>query len=113
LPFNPKEFLPPTVLQQLTELRVTDPQRAWRVAQARKRRATLAPKRELAAGLQAGSNVRGALVGRNVLYPGAGDPLATAEAAGGLVHRDWSLAQALDALETQAGRDLDWLARLA
>ena len=65
--------------------------------------------RELAAGLRAGPNVRGALVGRNVLFPGDGDPFAAAEAAGGLVHRGWTLEQALDALETHAGRDTDWL----
>lgn len=69
--------------------------------------------RELAAGLKAGPNVRGALVGRNVLFPGDGDPLAAAEAAGGLVHRGWTLERALDALETAGGRDADWLARLA
>jgi len=68
---------------------------------------------ELAAGLKAGPNVRGALVGRNVLFPGEGDPFAAAEAAGGLVHRGWTLEQALDALETSAGRDADWLARIA
>jgi hypothetical protein len=54
--------------------------------------------RELAAGLRAGPNVRGALVGRNVLFPGDGDPLTAADAAGGLVHRGWTLDQALDAL---------------
>ena len=69
--------------------------------------------RELAAGLRAGPNVRGALVGRNVLFPGDGDPLAAAEAAGGLVHRGWTIEQALDALDTHAGRDADWLARIA
>ncbi len=42
--------------------------------------------REIAAGLAAGANVRGALVGRNVLYPGAVDPLSVAEAAGRLIH---------------------------
>ena len=69
--------------------------------------------RELAAGLKAGPNVRGALVGRNVLFPGEGDPLAAAEAAGGLVHRGWTIDQALDALDTHGGRDADWLARIA
>jgi hypothetical protein len=69
--------------------------------------------RELAAGLKAGPNVRGALVGRNVLFPGDGDPLAAAEASGGLVHHGWSIEQALDALETRGGREMDWLARLA
>jgi hypothetical protein len=68
---------------------------------------------ELAAGLRAGPNVRGALVGRNVLFPGDGDPLAAAEAAGGLVHQGWTLEQALDALDTHAGDGLDWLHRLA
>ncbi|HWW75020.1 MAG TPA: hypothetical protein VNZ44_06485, partial [Pyrinomonadaceae bacterium] len=68
---------------------------------------------ELSAGLKAGPNVRGALVGRNVLFPGEGDPYAAAEAAGGLVHRGWTLEQALDALDTSAGRDADWLARIA
>src|SRR5205823_7570091 len=38
--------------------------------------------REIAAGLSAGSNVRGALVGRNVLYAGAEDPLVVAQATG-------------------------------
>jgi len=69
--------------------------------------------RELAAGLGAGPNVRGAPVGRNVLYPGDGDPLAAAEAAGGLVHRDWTIEQAHEALTAHAGRDADWLARIA
>ena len=69
--------------------------------------------RELASGLAAGPNVRGALVGRNVLYPGDGDPLAAAEAAGGIVHRGWGVEQALDALESHAGRDAGWLASLA
>jgi DhnA family fructose-bisphosphate aldolase class Ia len=52
--------------------------------------------REVAAGMSAGANVRGALVGRNVLYPGDDDPLAVAEAVGGIVHRGWSVEHALD-----------------
>jgi len=52
--------------------------------------------REVAAGMSAGANVRGALVGRNVLYPGDDDPLAVAEAVGGMVHQGWSVEQALD-----------------
>jgi DhnA family fructose-bisphosphate aldolase class Ia len=51
--------------------------------------------RQLASALHAGPNVRGALVGRNVLYPGSEDPLAMAEAAGGIVHEGWSVEQAL------------------
>lgn len=41
---------------------------------------------ELEAGLAAGANVRGALVGRNVLYPGDVDPREAADAVGALVH---------------------------
>jgi DhnA family fructose-bisphosphate aldolase class Ia len=41
---------------------------------------------ELATCLSAGPNVRGALVGRNVLYPGDADPLKIAEAAGLIIH---------------------------
>ena len=51
--------------------------------------------REVSAGMAAGSNVRGALVGRNVLYPGDDDPFAVAEAVGGIVHQGWTVEQAL------------------
>jgi hypothetical protein len=53
--------------------------------------------REVAAGIAAGANVRGALVGRNVLYPGDDDPLAVAEAVGGIVHHGWTVEQAVEA----------------
>ncbi|MFN7997500.1 MAG: deoxyribose-phosphate aldolase [Bryobacteraceae bacterium] len=65
---------------------------------------------QLASALQAGPNVRGALVGRNVLYPGEEDPLAMAEAAGGIIHNGWSLNQALESLAVNRGRDLDLIA---
>jgi DhnA family fructose-bisphosphate aldolase class Ia len=51
--------------------------------------------REVSSGMAAGSNVRGALVGRNVLYPGDDDPLAVAEAVGGIVHHGWTAEQAM------------------
>jgi hypothetical protein len=57
--------------------------------------------------MAAGTNVRGALVGRNVLYPGADDPLAIAEAAGGIVHRGWSVEEATRSMATTPVRDLD------
>lgn len=41
---------------------------------------------ELAAALAAGPNVRGALIGRNVLYPGSDDPATAAAAVVRLVH---------------------------
>ncbi|MFP4249406.1 MAG: hypothetical protein ACLFU7_07085 [Armatimonadota bacterium] len=53
---------------------------------------------EFAAGMQAGSNVRGCLVGRNVLYPG-GDPAQMARAVVSVVHED---ADAVSALENAA-----------
>lgn len=55
--------------------------------------------REIAAGLAAGSNVRGALVGRNVLYPGNEDPFIVARAAGSIIHNNMTVEQALNAQE--------------
>ena len=52
--------------------------------------------REIAAGLAAGSNVRGALVGRNVLYPGNEDPFVVAQAAGSIIHNKLTVEQALN-----------------
>ena len=46
--------------------------------------------RQLGSAMAAGPNVRGALVGRNVLYPGDEDPLAMADAAGGIIHEGWT-----------------------
>jgi DhnA family fructose-bisphosphate aldolase class Ia len=69
--------------------------------------------RELHAGLKAGPNVRGALVGRNILYPGDDDPLAVIEAVGGIIHQGWTIEHALDQQAAHRGRDMDWLSRLA
>jgi hypothetical protein len=69
--------------------------------------------RQLESAMMAGPNVRGALVGRNVLYPGDQDPLAIADAAGGVVHRGWSAADALQSLVPQSASGLDRLAMLA
>lgn len=69
--------------------------------------------RQLESALTAGANVRGALVGRNVLYPGDEDPLAIAEAAGGIVHAGWTVEEALQRLPARRGSDLDRLAVLS
>ncbi|SPE34419.1 hypothetical protein SBA6_380005 [Candidatus Sulfopaludibacter sp. SbA6] len=61
--------------------------------------------------LASGSNVRGALVGRNVLYPGAEDPLAGADAAGGIIHEGWTVDEAIRSCEANRGRDMDRIAR--
>ena len=66
---------------------------------------------QLASALAAGSNVRGALVGRNVLYPGDEDPLAMAAAAGGIVHDGLTVEEVLHSFETNRGRDLDFMSR--
>ncbi|WP_321470612.1 deoxyribose-phosphate aldolase [uncultured Paludibaculum sp.] len=66
---------------------------------------------ELASAMQAGPNVRGALVGRNVLYPGDEDPLAMACAVGGIIHQSWTVDQALESLPANRGRGLDLLSR--
>jgi hypothetical protein len=66
---------------------------------------------QLSGALAAGANVRGALVGRNVLYPGAEDPMAVAAGAAGIIHHGWSVAEAMDSFEANRGRALDRLAR--
>jgi hypothetical protein len=66
---------------------------------------------ELASALKAGPNVRGALVGRNVLYPGGEDPLAMAAAVAGIVHDGLTSAQAMDTLAANRGRDMDFISR--
>ena len=63
--------------------------------------------REIAGGLAAGSNVRGALVGRNVLYPGPEDPLVVAQAAGMIIHHGWSVDRAQQAQDSWRGRDIN------
>lgn len=67
--------------------------------------------RQLRSAMSAGPNVRGALVGRNVLYPGDEDPLAMAEAAGGIVHHGWPVDEALQSMAAKRGGDMDRLSR--
>jgi DhnA family fructose-bisphosphate aldolase class Ia len=66
--------------------------------------------KEIAAGMSAGPNVRGALVGRNVLYPGSEDPLVVAHAAGLIIHEGWTVERALAAQESRRGRDMSVIA---
>jgi DhnA family fructose-bisphosphate aldolase class Ia len=65
--------------------------------------------REISAGLAAGPNVRGALVGRNVLYPGAEDPLVVAQAAGSIIHHGWTVERAMTAQDAGL-RDMNEIA---
>lgn len=68
---------------------------------------------EISSALRAGSNVRGALVGRNVLYPGDEDPFAAAEAVGGVIHQGQTVEQAMASLAANRGRDMDVLSHAA
>lgn len=67
---------------------------------------------EFAAGMRAGSTVRGALVGRNVTFPGKEDPLAVALAVDGIVHRGFTAEQAAAHLREVRGRGMDRFTRL-
>lgn len=64
---------------------------------------------ELKKAMQAGGNVRGALAGRNVLYPWNQDPAVIAGAAGRIVHDGFTVDQALKNAENEDSRCLDRL----
>ena len=66
---------------------------------------------EFASGMAAGNNIRGALVGRNILYPGAEDPLATAEAVFKIVHQGYTAEQAAEYIMNNRGKDMDGLTK--
>jgi DhnA family fructose-bisphosphate aldolase class Ia len=65
---------------------------------------------EIATGLAAGTNVRGALVGRNVLFPGSDDPFVAAQAAGSIIHYNWTVERVLAEQESWRGRELNKMA---
>lgn len=67
---------------------------------------------EFAAGMRAGAAVRGALVGRNVTFPGRDDPRAVAHAVAGIVHRGWDAAQAVASLSAARDQESDFFTRL-
>jgi len=60
-------------------------------------------------GMAAGKNVRGALVGRNILYPSRDDPSAIADAVSGIVHRSFTVEQSLNHIGRVRGRNMDKL----
>jgi DhnA family fructose-bisphosphate aldolase class Ia len=63
--------------------------------------------RQVVAGLNAGANVRGTMVGRNVLYPGDADPLAVAGAIHDLVHQNGGIDDALNTIRARQGENMD------
>ena len=66
--------------------------------------------RQIEAGLNSGLNVRGALVGRNVLYPGPEDPFVVAQATGSIIHQHWTVEGTVAAQESWRGCDLGVIA---
>lgn len=62
----------------------------------------------LASAMSAGPNVRGALAGRNVLYPGEDDPLVAATAVGAIVHLGLPVNEALEAGRACQGESMHW-----
>jgi hypothetical protein len=59
--------------------------------------------------MKAGSNVRGVLMGRNLLYPAEGDPLPVAEAVTSMVHEGIPASVALGRMEKSKDTKLDIL----
>lgn len=66
---------------------------------------------QVAAAMGAGRNVRGALIGRNVIWPGQADPQAVALAVARVV-RGVPVAEALAGMAADEGRDVDALRNL-
>jgi DhnA family fructose-bisphosphate aldolase class Ia len=66
---------------------------------------------EFAAGIRAGKTIRGALVGRNVTYPGPDDPLAVALAINEIVHKGITAEQAVEFLMKKRGENIDALTK--
>lgn len=60
-------------------------------------------------GMGEGANVRGAMVGRNVLYPGKDDPGAVAEAVCDIVHKSATSLEAVRTLRARRGLETDAL----
>jgi hypothetical protein len=67
--------------------------------------------KEFAAGIRAGATVRGALVGRNVTYPGPDDPLAVAVAINEIVHKQITADEAVELLMKKRGASMDALTK--
>ncbi|MBZ0296915.1 MAG: hypothetical protein K8L99_30420 [Anaerolineae bacterium] len=66
---------------------------------------------DFAAGMATRSNVRGAMVGRNVSFPGRDDPAAVAQAIDDIVHRGISAETAIQVTQAHRDKDMDSLVR--
>jgi hypothetical protein len=66
---------------------------------------------EFASGMAARGNVRGAMVGRNVTFPGADDPAAVAKAIHDIIHNSVSAAEAEQITMAHRDHNMDFLTR--
>ncbi|MBD3265315.1 TIM barrel protein [bacterium] len=66
---------------------------------------------QFACGMGEGENVRGAMVGRNVLFPGDDDPAAVAESICTIVHQGLSANEAVKKIPSIRGTQMDLLPR--
>ncbi|MBD3187009.1 hypothetical protein GF325_09295 [Candidatus Bathyarchaeota archaeon] len=63
-------------------------------------------------GIGSGGNIRGAMVGRNMLYPGYDDPYATSAAVGKVIHDLVSAEDAVKYLASLRGERMDYLSKI-
>ena len=66
---------------------------------------------DFAAGMKAGANVRGVMVGRNVTFAPKEDPRGVAAAVCGIVHDGLSAEESLDRLASERGQEMDVFAK--
>ena len=64
---------------------------------------------DFATGMATRANVRGALVGRNITFPGREDPAAVAHAINAIVHDGISAEEAVELTMTRRDRRIDYL----
>jgi DhnA family fructose-bisphosphate aldolase class Ia len=64
--------------------------------------------REVEAAMKSGSNVRGVLLGRNLLYPPGGDPMSLAMAIHSVVHEGVGAGEAAKGMAKWEGKALDY-----
>ena len=64
------------------------------------------------AGISLGGNVRGAMVGRNILFPGPDDPRAVAAAVDAVLHQNSSVDAAVELMGSHRDKDMDRLTSL-
>lgn len=67
--------------------------------------------RDFAAGMKAGANVRGVMVGRNVSFSSKEDPRALAAAVCGIIHEHMTAGNSLDRLAVERGQEMDVFAK--